>query len=198
MIESPQLARAIERIAMQSAPIRDALNAADRELGDGDTGMTIAQVIAGWLAVATTLPGDVGEALVVLGRETGRASGSSLGAVLATGLSAAGRAMRGRTALDRDGIAAAMAAAGQKIAERSGAVAGAKTVLDSLLRIERDARAASRYGLDDAIASCRAALDEFRDRAAMVGRARMYGDRSKGHDDPGMLAALLILQASKG
>jgi dihydroxyacetone kinase-like protein len=135
---------------------------------------------------------------VALGRETSRASGSSLGAVLATGLGAAGRSVRGRTSLDRDGVVTAIAAAVHKIGERSGATAGAKTVLDSLLRMDRDARGAQAYGLDAAIASCRAVLDEFRDRVATIGRARMYGDGSRGHDDPGMLAALLILRAARG
>ena len=90
-----------------------------------------------------------------------------------------------------------LAAAAQKITERSGAAAGSKTVLDSLLRIERDARAAGDgYGLAAATGSAKAALDEFRDRETLVGRARMYGAKTKGLDDPGMLAAYLLLSAS--
>ena len=194
MLAPADIARAVTGIDAGIAPIRDALNAADRVLGDGDTGMTVAQVIAAWRAASDALPADVGEALVLLGRETGRASGSSLGAVLATGLSAAGRSVRGKTVLDPADIAPMLAAAAQKITERSGATAGAKTILDSLLRIERDARAGpADYGVRAATASAQAALDEFRDRATQIGRARMYGDKTRGHDDPGMLAAYLLL-----
>jgi len=188
--------RAVARIDAGIVPIKEALNAADRVLGDGDTGMTVAAVVAAWRAATDALPPDIGEALVLLGRETGRASGSSLGAVLATGLSAAGRSVRGKDALSAEEIAPMLAAAAQKIIERSGAAAGGKTILDALLRIEQDARAARSYRLRDAVDSARAALDEFRDRPANVGRARMYGDRAKGCDDPGMLAAYLLLAAA--
>jgi len=197
MLVASDIASAIERIHAGIVPIRDALNAADRELGDGDTGMTIAEVVARWHTLLGALPSDVGEALIAVGRETSRASGSSLAAVLATGFSAAGRSMRGKTSLETADIVAATSAAAQKITERSGATAGAKTVLDSLLRVSADARAQASYGLPAAIASAQAALGEFRDRAASIGRARMYGDRAKGHDDPGMLAAYLLLAACK-
>jgi len=197
MLVASDIASAIERIHAGIVPIRDALNAADRELGDGDTGMTIAAVVAGWHTLLGALPSDVGEALIVVGRETSRASGSSLAAVLATGFSAAGRSMRGKTSLATADIVAATSAAAQKITERSGATAGAKTVLDSLLRVCADARAQASYDLPAAIASAKAALAEFRDRPASIGRARMYGDRAKGHDDPGMLAAYLLLAACK-
>jgi hypothetical protein len=40
------------------------------------------------------------------------------------------------------------------------------------------------------------ALTEFRSCEARVGRARVYGEKSIGHDDPGMLAALLLLRAA--
>lgn len=197
MLTSADIVRAVARIDAGIAPIRDALNAADRRLGDGDTGMTVAQVVAAWRTASDALPADVGEALVHLGRETGRASGSSLGAVLATGLSAAGRSVRGKEALAASEIASMLAAAAQKITERSGATPGAKTILDSLLQVERDARAREAYGVADAAASAQAALDEFRGRPTSIGRARMYGEQTKGHDDPGMLAAYMLLAACK-
>ena len=200
MLTTPDIVRAVERIDADTPAIRDELNAADRVLGDGDTGMTIAEVVASWRAICHELPADVGEALVLLGRATGRATGSSLGAVLATGLSAAGRGVRGKDALAPSEVAAMLAAAAQKITERSGASSGAKTILDSLLRVERDLRDAGSttpYPLDAAVASAAAALAEFRARPSLLGRARMYGSKSAGHDDPGMLAAYLLLNAAR-
>ena len=44
---------------------------------------------------------DVGVALLALGRAAGQSSGSSLASVLAIGLNAAGRALRGNTSVDR-------------------------------------------------------------------------------------------------
>lgn len=195
MLTSAKLGRAIAGIAGRIDAIRDELNAADRHLGDGDCGMTMAQVVAGWLSAAADLPQDVGAALLVLGRETSRATGSSLGSVFAMGLSAAGRAVRGKEALARSDIVAALSAATKAVTERSGATAGDKCVLDSLLAIER--RLAEIHDdadlLSQAETAAQACLAEFRGLESRLGRARMYGAKSIGHDDPGMLAAVLIL-----
>ena len=194
------LAQAIERIAGRIDPIRDELNAADRHLGDGDTGMTVADVVAAWQAAAPALPPDVGAALLALGRGTSRATGSSLGAVLAMGLSAAGRSVRGKDALAVPDIRVALAAATAAITGRSGAAGGDKTILDSLLQIEAGLAAADPAATADPLAvatgAAEAALSEFRPREARIGRARMYGAKSAGHDDPGMLAACLLLRAA--
>jgi dihydroxyacetone kinase len=196
MLTSADIAAAIDSIDAGIGPIRDALNAADRHLGDGDTGMTVAQVVAAWKGAAATLPEDVGAALVTLGRETGRATGSSLGSVMAMALSAAGRAVRGTTEVDRAGLVTMLNAATTAIGERSGAVAGDKTILDSLLAIERALASGEGDAFVAASAAAEAARSEFREREAKIGRARMYGAQSRGHDDPGMLAACLLFAAA--
>lgn len=199
MLTTQDIAAGVVSINADIAPIRDALNAADRRLGDGDTGMTIEQVVNAWSTVAPESMADAGEALVALSRQTARATGSSLGSVLAIGLGAAGRAVRGQASLDRAGIVTALAAAGDAIVTRSGAAIGDKTVLDSLVLI-KDALAAaldtaSLY--DTALQAAEQALEAYRAREARIGRARMYGAKSAGADDPGMLAVVLLLQAAR-
>jgi dihydroxyacetone kinase len=198
MLTSTEIVRAVERIDTQIEAIRDELNAADRRFGDGDTGMTVAQVVAAW-KTTEELPADVGAALLALGRATGRATGSSLGSVLAMGLSAAGRAGRNQERVDRAAIVDLLGAATAAIGERSGASPGDKTILDSLLRLRSDLEAESgtQSLLDTAIGAATTALAEFRDRESRIGRARMYGARTAGHDDPGMLAVQLLLIASR-
>ena len=198
MLTSGVIQEALARMHARIDFFRDVLNAADRELGDGDTGMTVAQLITAWQACATELPVEVGAALVVLGKSTRRASGSSLAGVLAVGLSAAGKISSGREALDRRGIAAALGAAAAAIVERSGAAAEDKTVLDVVLRVKRDLERAESDGalLATALAAADAALDEFRGRESRLGRARIYGQKSIGRDDPGMLAAAMLLRAA--
>lgn len=198
MLTTTGLQRAIAAIHADIAAIRDELNAADRHLGDGDTGMTIAQVATAWQAACPALPPDVGTALLALGRETGLATGSSLGAVMAIGLSAAGRCARGKEALSGVEVIALVASAAKAISERSGAAPGDKSVLDSLLRIEGALPAADDATdiLQAAVAAAADALAAFRDRESRLGRARMYGTKSVGRDDPGMLAAVLLLRAA--
>jgi dihydroxyacetone kinase-like protein len=198
VLTSEHLLRAVNRIHGDVAGIRDTLNAADRRLGDGDTGMTIEQVVASWQALATEPAQDIGATLLALGRATAQATGSSLGSVLAMGLSAAGRAARGPASLDRAGMIAALAAAREAISTRSGAAIGDKTILDSIAHIERALTAAADE--DDlqavAVRAAEEAVAEYRDRESRIGRARMYGARSAGSDDPGMLAAVLLLRAA--
>ena len=40
------------------------------------------------------------------------------------------------------------------------------------------------------------ALDDFRDNRATVGRARIFGEKSIGLDDPGMLAKQAVVKAA--
>jgi dihydroxyacetone kinase-like protein len=193
------LLRAVNCIHADVAGIRDTLNAADRRLGDGDTGMTIEQVVGSWQALPPEPARDIGVTLVALGRATARATGSSLGSVLAIGLGAAGRAVRGSASLDRAGMITALAAAREAISTRSGAAIGDKTILDSVVHIERAlAAAADKDDLQAvAVRAAEDAVDEYRDRESRIGRARMYGAKSAGSDDPGMLAAVLLLRAAR-
>lgn len=198
MLTTAALAASIGRIAARVDDLRDRLNDADSKLGDGDTGMTVALMIEAVEAAAAELPADVGAALAQCGRACSRSTGSSLGAVVAMALTAAGRATRGQDAVDRTGQAAMLAAAAAVIQERSGATPGDKTVLDSLLAIHEafagGEGAASLRAL--ALNAARGALEAFRGREAKLGRARMYGAKSAGLDDPGMLAVCLVLEAA--
>jgi hypothetical protein len=199
VLTAQELASGVARMAAGIAPIRDALNAADRRFGDGDTGMTIEQVVNAWSAVALDAMPDVGEALLALGRQTARATGSSLGSVLAIGLGAAGRAVRGQPAIDRAGMVTALSAAADAITARSGAAIGDKSVLDSVVGI-REALAAApavASAYDCTLEAALQALEAFRERESRIGRARMYGARSAGSDDPGMLAVVLLLRAAR-
>jgi len=193
------LQRAVKRIHEDVAGIRDALNAADRRLGDGDTGMTIEQVVASWQALAPEPAQDIAATLIALGRATAQATGSSLGSVLAIGFGAAGRAVRGSASLDRARMITALAAAREAISTRSGAAVGDKTILDSVANIERAFTAAADEDDLQAVAlrAAEEAVTEYRDRESRIGRARMYGAKSVGSDDPGMLAAVLLLRAAR-
>lgn len=207
----------VQRIHAGIAGIRDTLNAADRRFGDGDTGMTIEQIVIAWQAIQPADVPNIGAALTALGREASRASGSSLGSVLAMGFRAAGRAASApaaadarvasaspdgsaaRDSLDRLGLVAALSAARDAIVSRSGAAIGDKTILDSIAAMEQAlVSAAADADLHAvALAAAERALTEFRERESRIGRARMYGAKSAGSDDPGMLAAVLLLRAAR-
>jgi len=198
VLTTAALVESVGRIAGQREDIRDRLNDADSMLGDGDTGMTVARMIEAVQAETAELPADVGAALTQCGRACSRATGSSFGAVVAMALSAAGRSTRGQDAVDRAGQAQMLQAAVAIIQERSGAIPGDKTVLDSILAIHDAFAGAEPAGSlrDFAIDAAVTALEQFRGREAKLGRARMYGAKSVGLDDPGMLAVCVVLRAA--
>jgi dihydroxyacetone kinase-like protein len=197
VIDRTALLAAIDRLKAAMDREADRLNAADGALGDGDLGVTMTRGMALVAEAAPELPEDVGQALLRCGQAFTRSSGSSYGTLLATGLMAIAKATRGRTAIGVGDLSGLVAAARDAMMARGRAELGGKTVLDSL-----DAVARALDGVSDPAAAAeaapraaRAALDGFRDRPATVGRARIFAERSRGRDDPGMLAMALIVEA---
>lgn len=172
------------------------LNAADAKLGDGDTGGMLARVITAMHGATLPDDGDVGAALSVYARATAGATGSSLGTLLATAMLTISRQTKGRSQVPWSELGSLLEQARDAMSARGGANLGDKTILDAL-----DAVARSIYGLDQpatihaaAQTAANSALGEFRDRPNKIGRARMFADASKGHDDPGMLAMVRVIE----
>ncbi len=196
-IDRAALLPAIDRLTTAMDAAFDRLNAADAALGDGDLGVTMSRGMALVSEAAPTLPEDLGAALLRCAQAFTKSSGSSYGTLLATGLMAMAKATKGRTELDVADLAPLVAAARDAMMARGKAALGGKTVLDSLDAVagaldgESDPAAAA----DAAVRAARGALDAFRDRPATVGRARIFAEKSRGMDDPGMLAMALIVAA---
>lgn len=193
------LLAAIDRIAAAMERDFDMLNTADGALGDGDLGITMTRGMRAITAMKDDLPEDIGMALFQCAQAFTKSSGSSYGTLLATGLMSAAKPLRGATQIDAGDIAGLIAGARDKMRERGKAELGGKTVLDSLDYVAR--AAASADAGDMARATAQAvdeALDDFRDKPATVGRARIFGEKSIGMDDPGMLAMQSVVKAATG
>ncbi|MGS4946098.1 dihydroxyacetone kinase subunit L [Meridianimarinicoccus sp. RP-17] len=187
----------LARVAAAMERDFEELNAADGALGDGDLGVTLTRGMRAIMAQADDLPEDLGRALLACAQAFTKASGSSYGTLMATGLMAIAKELKGETTLDPARIPDLVAKARDQMQARGKADLGGKTVLDSL-----DAVATATAGKTDASALADAAataaetvLETFRDKRATVGRARIFGDKSVGMDDPGMLAMARIVRA---
>jgi dihydroxyacetone kinase-like protein len=194
------LRAAIERLTAAMQRDFDALNTADGALGDGDLGVTMSRGMTAISELAPTLPDDLGQALFACAQAFTKTSGSSYGTLMATGLMSAAKALKGRTTVEAAEVSALIAGARDAMQARGKADLGGKTVLDSL-----DAMARATAGLSDRAAVADAAADAardaqaaLRDRPATVGRARIFGDRTIGMDDPGMMAMTAIAAAVAG
>jgi len=175
--------------------VAEELNAADGKLGDGDLGVTMVRGGREVKAIAGDLPQEIGETLMKVAQAFTRVSGSSFGTLLATGLMSAAKATRGRPEVPWSEISTLLAGAEHAMRQRGKAELGDKTILDAL-----DAAARGTAGLDEPQAILQAAkasvtktMDAFRGKQAKIGRARIFGEKSVGLDDPGMLAFKHIL-----
>jgi len=168
----------------------DELNGVDAKLGDGDLGVTMQRGARDLQPVLDDLPEDVGMAFMKCAQAFTKTSGSSYGTLLATGLMAGAKACKGRAEVPWSEVSELLAGALAAMQNRGKGALGDKTVLDVL-----EAVRAATEGLSDPQAllaaadqATDAAMDEFRDKPSKLGRARMFGDKSVGLDDPGMLA----------
>lgn len=189
---SAQVAR-----ALFSGPLEQELNAADGKLGDGDTGVTLRRVFDR-VAQAAEAPADtLGAAFLACARAGAGATGSSLGTLCAIALMDAGKATQGEAAVEWSRLGSMLQSALEAMMKRGRANLGDKTILDTLHAI-----AEATAGLTDldqikptALDAAQAALEAFRSQPCKMGRARMFGEKSIGIDDPGMLALTRLVQA---
>ncbi|MEM7441786.1 MAG: dihydroxyacetone kinase subunit L [Pseudomonadota bacterium] len=194
-LDTPTLRHGLALIAKQMEASAGELNSADGALGDGDLGVTMTRGMREVMKGADDLPDDVGMALFACAQAFTRISGSSYGTLLATGLMSAAKASRGKTELPWSDVADLLGGAVTAMAARGKSELGQNTVLDPL-----DAAAKAAEGQSDGpelLAAVSTAIDQtmdtYRDQPAQVGRARIFGDKSVGLDDPGMLALRCIV-----
>jgi dihydroxyacetone kinase-like protein len=191
------LREGLERIIRKLEVCADELNSLDAALGDGDLGVTM---VRGGRSVQAELPGlpeDIGLALMKCAQAFTRISGSTLGTLLATGLMSAAKATKGRREIPWSEVSSLLAGATETMIQRGQAQLGDKTILDGL-----DAARKAIEGIDDpkaqvlaADAAVAAAIEKFRHQPARQGRARIFGEKSMGRDDPGMVAFKRMIES---
>ena len=195
-LTTPTLQQAIGRVADKMEACADELNALDNAIGDGDIGITMATGGRALREVSCGLPDDVGMALLKCAQAFTGKRGSSFGTLFATGLMAAAKQAKGRTAVPWAEVSSLVGSAVDKMSQRGRSQLGEKTVLDALDAI-RDALdeisdpaamlAAAQRAVGDA-------LDDFRDKPCKQGRARIFGDKTIGIDDPGMVVIMRVVE----
>ena len=196
-ITRDRLLVAIDRIAAAMERDFDALNAADGALGDGDLGVTLTRGMRAVGEAKDSLPNDLGLALLQCAQAFTKSSGSSYGTLVATGLMSAAKALKGEISLEATRLSSLIAGARDRMQERGQAELGGKTVLDTLNYVAKALDGATNPGAA-AVDAVDRALEDFRNRPATIGRARIFAEKSIGLDDPGMLAMARMVKAAVG
>jgi hypothetical protein len=177
-----EIAAAVQRVRTAFVAHADMLNAADGRLGDGDTGTMLARLTERFATVDLSGTPDLGEAFMKLATAGAASTGSSLGTLVLTGLITASKATRGMTDIAPPDLPRLLVSVRDAMLVRGGAALGDKTVIDGVAAVAGGGTA-------------RGALEAFRDKPSRAGRARVYGEKSRGLDDPGMLAFDILCDA---
>jgi dihydroxyacetone kinase-like protein len=190
MISTESIQSGIKRLAQAMEQSADELNTADGLLGDGDLGVTMIRGFRQILADLETLPEDIGMAFFQCAKAFTKSSGSSYGTLLATGMMAIAKVKKGQTGIELDEVSELFDTALEAMQMRGKASLGDKTVLD-VIAAARDAAKNQTDG-QTMLNSINQAINDtmklFQNRQSQIGRARIFGEKSIGLDDPGMLA----------
>ena len=200
MISTESLLSATKLLAQAMEEAADELNTADGLLGDGDLGVTMIRGFRQIIEILDTLPEDIGMAFFQCAKAFTKSSGSSYGTLLATGMMAVAKVKKGQTGIELEEVSRLFDIALEAMQKRGKASLGDKTVLDVIAAARDAANNQSEWQrlLDSINQAINDTMNIFRNRQSKIGRARIFGEKSIGLDDPGMLAfkrMLEVLQA---
>jgi phosphoenolpyruvate---glycerone phosphotransferase subunit DhaL len=180
---------------------RDRLIALDRDLGDGDLGLTMTKAFTAAHETAATseetLPGKL---LMRVGMAMAKAAPSTMGTLVATGFMRGGKAIGDQERLGVPQLAAFFRAFTDGIMERGKTRPGNKTIVDALNPATESLEQSATQGknLSEALASASEAAARGNEAARMMksqhGKAAVYQDQTIGREDPGARVGVLIVQ----
>lgn len=195
--------RALEAVAEALISVRDELTELDRQVGDGDLGISLARGSAAVLAECPEYPGDEGPAAVLRATSATlrRSVGGTSGPLYAIMLLRAAAALESSGGTGPLAWADALQAGVDGIRAVGGAEVGDRTMIDALSPAADAFRQALEAGepwpdaLGTAADAAAAGATATASVRARLGRSAYLGDRVLGHPDPGAQAVALWLSA---
>ena len=194
MLNKEVLQRIFEKLLSQAKKSYDEFNAADGKIGDGDLGVTILNGLREVNNNKTNFKDDMGANFMVCSQAFVKKSGSSFGTLIAFSFMNISKNLKGKTECNHEDIINIFKTALKTIQERGKTKLGDKTIADSLDLIIKKLRDNSNYS-EVFKSATKQALENFKGKKILIGRARMFEDKTKNLDDPGMLAVNRLTEA---
>lgn len=204
MATKDQVLDFVRLFGSKMAEHRQALTDFDQAIGDGDHGINMSR---GFKAVGEKLPTfeekGIDDILKNVGMTLVSTVGGASGPLYGTAFMKAGMSAKGKEELSNDDLILAFEEALGGIKFRGKAVAGEKTMLDSLIpaidAIKKDISEGKTMtvALEDAEKAAWDGVEYTKTIIATKGRASYLGERSIGHQDPGATSMAYLLQAAK-
>ena len=165
----------------------DEFNAADGKIGDGDLGITILNGFEEINNNINKFSDDMGTNFMICSQAFVKKSGSSFGTLIAFSFMNISKNIKGKTECNHEDIVSIFETALKTIQERGKTKLGDKTIADSLNLIIKKLKDNTNY-TEVFKSATKQALEDFKGKKILIGRARMFEDKTKDLDDPGMFA----------
>ena len=185
-----------KNLLLQAKKSYDEFNAADGKIGDGDLGITILNGLEEINNNIDKFKDDLSINFMLCSQAFVKKSGSSFGTLIAFAFMNISKDLKGKNTSDHEDIINMINIAMETIRERGKTNLGDKTILDSLSFILNNLKAnKNNVNYPELFkSSTKEALNAFKGKKILIGRARMFEDKTKELDDPGMLALSKLIE----
>ena len=190
MFNKDEMIKIFDELFIQSKKHYNDFNEADGKIGDGDLGITIQNGFQEIVNNRDNFTDDLGHNFMLCSQAFVKKSGSSFGTLVAFCLMNISKSLKGKKLLTHGNIIEIFEICIKTIKERGKTNLGDKTILDTLdfiLNKIKEKKDNIKYS-EIFKSSTREALNSFKGKKILIGRARMFEEKTKDFDDPGMLA----------
>ena len=194
MLNKEVLTSIFKKLLDEAKNSYDDFNAADGKIGDGDLGVTILHGLEEVNNNISKFSDDMGANFMLCSQAFVKRSGSSFGTLIAFSFMNISKNLKGKTECNDDDIVSIFETALKTILERGKTNLGDKTIADSLDLIIKNLKTNQNYS-EVFKSATKQALEDFKGKKIKIGRARMFEDKTKELDDPGMYALNKLSQA---
>ena len=194
MLNKEVLQRIFEKLLSQAKKSYDEFNAADGKIGDGDLGVTILNGLEEINNNKANFKDDMGANFMLCSQAFVKKSGSSFGTLIAFSFMNISKNIKEKTECNHEDIVGIFETALKTIQERGKTKLGDKTIADSLNLIIKKLKDNKNYS-EVFKSATKQALEDFNGKKILIGRARMFEDKTKNLDDPGMFALNKLSEA---
>ena len=190
MLDRLKMESIFKKLLPQAKLLHDEFNKADGKIGDGDLGITILNGLEEINNNTDKFKDDLSINFMLCSQAFVKKSGSSFGTLIAFAFMNISKNLKGKNRCDNEDIINMINIAMETIQERGKTKLGDKTILDSLSFILNNLRAnKNNVNYPELFkSSTKEALDAFKGKKILIGRARMFEDKTRELDDPGMFA----------
>ena len=187
MLNKKNMESIFEKLLSQAKKSYNEFNEADGKIGDGDLGITILNGLEEVNDNKANFKDDMGANFMICSQAFVKKSGSSFGTLIAFSFMNISKNLKGKNECNHEDIINIFITALKTIQERGKTNLGDKTIADTLDLIIKKLKDNKNYSKVFKSAT-KQALNDFKGKKILIGRARMFEDKTKDLDDPGMFA----------